>query len=105
MKAGTAQKQILNMLSTATMIRLGLVYSNLMSNLQPNNAKLVRRACGILAEASGLSPEDAARLFEEAGRDLRSAFVMAARGLPRGEAEALLRAHGNSVRRAIDSTG
>jgi N-acetylmuramic acid 6-phosphate etherase len=103
MKAGTAQKLILNMLSTATMIRLGLVYSNLMSNLQPNNAKLVRRACAILAEETGLSSDEAARLFEEAGRDLRIAFVMAATKLPRAEAEAQLRAHGNSVRRAIDS--
>lgn len=103
MKSGTAQKLILNMLSTATMIRLGLVYGNLMSNLQPNNAKLVRRACGILAEETGLSNEAAAQLFEEAGRDLRLAFVMAASRLPRTEAESLLRAHGNSVRRAIDS--
>lgn len=102
MKAGTAQKLILNMLSTATMIRLGLVYGNLMSNLQPNNAKLVRRACAILADEAGMSLEEAARLFEGAGRDLRVAFVMANTRLPRGEAEALLGAHGNSVRRAID---
>jgi N-acetylmuramic acid 6-phosphate etherase len=105
MKAGTAQKLILNMLSTATMIRLGLVYGNLMSNLQPNNAKLVRRACAILAEETGLSSDEAARLFETAGRDLRLAFVMAATKLPRAEAETLLQAHGNSVRRAIDSIG
>ena len=103
MKAGTAQKLILNMLSTATMIRLGLVYGNLMSNLQPNNAKLVRRACAILAEEAGLTDEEAARLFEAAGRDLRIAFVMAATKLSRDDAEALLRAHGNSVRRAVDS--
>lgn len=103
MKSGTAQKLILNMISTATMIRLGLVYGNLMSNLQPNNAKLVRRACAILAEETGLNSDEAARLFEEAGRDLRLAFVMAATKLPRDEAAGLLRAHGNSVRRAIDS--
>jgi N-acetylmuramic acid 6-phosphate etherase len=103
MKAGTAQKLVLNMLSTATMVRLGLVYSNLMSNLQPNNAKLVRRARAILAEETGLGDDEAAQLFEEAGRDLRIAFVMAATKQPRAEAEALLRAHGNSVRRAIDS--
>jgi len=74
-----------------------------MSNLQPNNAKLVRRARAILAEETGLSDGEAAQLFEEAGRDLRIAFVMAATKQPRAEAEALLRAHGNSVRRAIDS--
>jgi len=105
MKAGTAQKLILNMLSTATMIRLGLVYGNLMSNMQPNNAKLVRRACAILAEETGLSNDQAASLFENAGRDLRLAIVMAATKLSRAEAEALLRTHGNSVRRAIDSLG
>ncbi|MEN3335395.1 MAG: N-acetylmuramic acid 6-phosphate etherase [Blastocatellia bacterium] len=103
MKAGTAQKLILNMLSTATMIRLGLVYGNLMANLQPNNAKLVRRACAILAEEMGLSSDAAARLFDEAGRDLRLALVMAATKLPRAAAEALLQTHSNSVRRAIDS--
>jgi N-acetylmuramic acid 6-phosphate etherase len=105
MKAGTAQKLVLNMLSTATMIRLGLVYGNLMSNLQPNNAKLVRRACAIIAEETGLSNEAAAALFEEAGRDLRVAFVMAATKLPPDQAAALLQAHGNSVRRAVDSLG
>jgi len=103
MKAGTAQKLTLNMLSTATMIRLGLVYGNLMANLQPNNAKLVRRACGILAEETGLDLDEAARVFESAGRDLRLALVMARAGLGRADAEALLKAHSQSVRRALDS--
>jgi N-acetylmuramic acid 6-phosphate etherase len=103
MKAGTAQKLTLNMLSTGTMIRLGLVYGNLMANLQSNNAKLVRRACGILVEEAGLDAEAAARVFESAGRDLRLALVIARTGLNRAEAEALLKAHGNSVRRALDS--
>ncbi|HKP87130.1 MAG TPA: N-acetylmuramic acid 6-phosphate etherase [Blastocatellia bacterium] len=102
MKAGTAQKMILNMLSTATMIKTGLVYGNLMSNLQPNNEKLVRRACGILAEQAGLSAQEAERVFESAGRDLRLALLIARTGLDRAEAEALLKAHSNSVRRAID---
>jgi N-acetylmuramic acid 6-phosphate etherase len=103
MKAGTAQKLTLNMLSTATMIRLGLVYGNLMANLQPNNAKLVRRACGILAEETKLDMDEAARVFESAGRDLRLALVMARAGLSRADAQALLKAHGQSVRRALDS--
>jgi len=105
MKAGTAQKMILNMLSTATMIKMGLVYGNLMSNLQPNNEKLVGRARGILAEEARISEEEAARVFELAGRDLRIALLIACRGLSRDEAEALLKAHGNSARRAIDSAG
>ena len=103
MKAGTAQKMTLNMLSTATMIRLGLVYGNLMANLQPNNAKLVRRACAILVEETGLDADQAARVFEAAGRDLRLALVMARAGLNRADAAALLKAHGQSVRRALDS--
>jgi N-acetylmuramic acid 6-phosphate etherase len=102
MKAGTAQKMILNMLSTATMIRLGLVYSNLMSNLRATNEKLVRRACAILAEETGLSADDAARVFEDSGRDLRTALLMARLELSRERAEQLLESHGGSVRRAID---
>jgi N-acetylmuramic acid 6-phosphate etherase len=102
MKAGTAQKMILNMISTATMIRLGLVYGNLMSNLQANNDKLVRRACAILAEESGLGADEASRVFESAGRDLRLALLMARLRLGRSDAEQLLESHGGSVRRALD---
>jgi N-acetylmuramic acid 6-phosphate etherase len=103
MKAGTAQKLVLNMLSTATMIRLGLVYSNLMSNLKATNEKLRRRACAILAEEAALGEPEAARLFHSAGHDLRTALLMARAGVGKEEAEALLKQHGNSVRRAVDS--
>lgn len=103
MKAGTAQKMILNMISTATMIRLGLVYGNLMSNLKASNAKLHLRAKAILAEEVGISNEEAERIFEEAGNDLRLALVMARAGLARREAQSLLESHNNSVRRALDS--
>jgi N-acetylmuramic acid 6-phosphate etherase len=102
MKAGTAQKLVLNMISTATMVRLGLVYSNLMSNLQATNDKLVRRACAILAEEAGISAETAARVFEAAGRDLRIALLMARLELSSDDAEQLLAHHGGSVRRALD---
>lgn len=103
MKAGTAQKMILNMLSTATMIRLGLVYSNLMSNLRATNEKLRRRACAILAEEANISAEDAARVFDAASDDLRVALLMARSGLSRLDALQLLGSHGGSVRRALDS--
>ena len=105
MKAGTAQKMILNMLSTGTMIKLGLVYSNLMSNLRATNEKLRRRACAILAEEAAISAEEATRYFESAGEDLRIALLMARVGVSRLESEQLLEAHGNSVRRALDSMG
>lgn len=103
MKAGTAQKMILNMLSTAAMIRLGFVYKNLMSNLQPNNAKLVGRAIAIISQETGLSPEEARAAFEAAGRDLRIALLMVRAKLGRDQAEKLLISHGGSVRRALAS--
>ena len=105
MKAGTAQKMILNMLSTGTMIKLGLVYSNLMSNLRATNEKLRRRACAILAEEAAISAEEATRYFESAGQDLRIALLMARVGVSRLESEQLLEAHGSSVRRALESMG
>lgn len=103
MKAGTAQKMILNMLSTATMIKLGLVYSNLMSNLRATNEKLRRRARAILSEEAGIGSEEAERVFEAAGEDLRVALLMARSSLSRSDAERLLESHGRSVRRALDS--
>ena len=102
MKAGTAQKMVLNMISTATMIRRGLVYSNLMSNLKATNSKLRGRACAILAEEAGLEPEAAKIAFEEAGDDLRVALVMMRAHLSRDDAESLLNRHGGSVRRALE---
>src|SRR5262245_53110881 len=105
MKAGTAQKLVLNMLSTATMIKLGLVYGNLMSNLQATNAKLIRRAQAIIAEETGVSPEEASRAFEGSGRDLKLALLMTRARLSRDDAERLLREHHGSVRRALDSLG
>lgn len=105
MKAGTAQKIVLNMLSTATMIKLGLVYSNLMSNLRATNEKLRRRARAILADETGISAEEAARVFEAAGEDLRVALLMARSSLSRSDAERLLETHMGSVRRALDSIG
>jgi N-acetylmuramic acid 6-phosphate etherase len=102
MKAGTAQKMILNMLSTATMIKMGLVFSNLMSNLRATNEKLRHRACAILAEEAGISSEEAVRVFEAAGEDLRVALLMARSDLSRDDAQRLLDSHGGSVRSARD---
>ncbi|MBI3653910.1 MAG: N-acetylmuramic acid 6-phosphate etherase [Acidobacteria bacterium] len=103
MKAGTAQKLILNMLSTGTMIRMGWVYSNLMANLKATNEKLRRRARLILADETGLDAEAAARIFAASGNDLRLALVMTRLHLSREEAVAKLAACGGSVRRALDS--
>ncbi len=102
MKAGTAQKMVLNMLSTAAMVRLGKVFSNLMVDLRPLNRKLLRRACRIVSEAAGVSIEEAGRFLERAGGDVKAAIVMAATGCEAPEAEARLARAGGSVRRALE---
>jgi N-acetylmuramic acid 6-phosphate etherase len=102
MKAGTAQKLVLNMLSTATCVRLGYVYGNLMVNVQPKNHKLVDRACRIIAQAAGVTPGRAAELLTESGNSVRTAIVMAAAGVSREEAERRLAACGGRVRQALN---
>jgi N-acetylmuramic acid 6-phosphate etherase len=74
LKSGTAQKLVLNMLSTAVCIRLGYVYGNLMVNVQPKNAKLLERAKRIIAEVTGISYEEAGRKLLEANGDVRAAI-------------------------------
>ncbi len=101
LKAGTATKLVLNMLSTATMIRLGHVYGNLMVNVQPKNAKLLDRARRIIRAAAGVSYEEAARLLEEAGGQVKVAIVMARLGVDRRGAEARLAAAGGRISEAL----
>jgi N-acetylmuramic acid 6-phosphate etherase len=74
MKAGTAQKMVLNMLTTGAFIRMGYVYGNLMVNVQPKNAKLRDRARRIVAQAAGVSYERAGELLTEAGDNVRAAI-------------------------------
>ncbi len=81
LKAGTAQKMVLNMLSTATMIRLGKVYSNLMVDVQPTNAKLVARALRILQEAAAVSPNRAEELLAAADNEVKTALLVALTGM------------------------
>lgn len=90
MKAGTAQKLVLNMLSTATMVRLGRVFSNLMINVQLSNEKLLARGQNILVEVTGASPEMAARALAESGRRLPVALLMLSRGISKADAVDLL---------------
>src|SRR5258707_7017074 len=85
MKAGTAQKLVLNMLSTETFIRLGYVYGNLMVNVQPRNHKLVERARRIVAQAAGVPYDRAAELLDASGGNVRAAVVMARAGVERAE--------------------
>jgi N-acetylmuramic acid 6-phosphate etherase len=101
LKAGTATKLVLNMLSTGTFIRLGYVYGNLMVNVQPRNTKLADRARRIVAHAAGVSAERAAELLAASGNVARTAIVMARAGVEREEAERRLRASGGRITPAI----
>ena len=102
LKAGTAQKMVLNMISTATMIRLGYVTGNRMTNLQPRNLKLRARSLRILRAEAGLDDGAAREALERAGGDLRVALVMSKTGRPRDEAERALEAAGWVVARAVE---
>jgi len=103
MKAGTATKLVLNMLSTATMIRLGYVFDNLMVNVQPTNHKLRDRACRIIAQAGEVSPERARALLDESGGSVRAAIVMARLNVGRAEAERRLTRSGGRVSAALEN--
>jgi N-acetylmuramic acid 6-phosphate etherase len=100
MRAGTATKLVLNMLSTGVMIRLGYVYGNLMVNVQPTNEKLTDRARRIISAIAGVSYDEASRLLEEAGA-VRTAVVMHKRKLSRSEAESELTAAKGQLRIAL----
>jgi N-acetylmuramic acid 6-phosphate etherase len=102
LRAGTATKLVLNMLSTGAMIRLGTVYSNLMVNVQPTNEKLADRAERIVVELTGLPRERAGALFREAG-SIKAAVLMHAHGLRREKAEALLRDAQGHLRHAMEA--
>jgi N-acetylmuramic acid 6-phosphate etherase len=101
MKAGTAQKLVLNMLTTGAFIRLGYVYGNLMVNVQPKNTKLVDRALRIVSKAAGISCERAACLLEEAGQSVRVAILMAKAGIGRADAERRLAAAQGRISKAL----
>jgi N-acetylmuramic acid 6-phosphate etherase len=101
LRAGTATKMVLNMISTAVMVRLGHVYGNLMVNVQPTNAKLEDRARRIIGQAAGVSTERAAELLHAAGRNVRVAIVMGKLGLQREDAETRLARAAGRIREAL----
>jgi len=103
LKAGTAQKMVLNMLSTATMIRLGYVTGNRMTNVQTRNAKLRARALRILQSEAGISEERAGKVLEEAGGDLPLALVMSKTGQPSSEARTALEKSQGVIGKAVES--
>lgn len=101
LKAGTAQKVALNVLSTGVMIRLGFVYRGLMVEMRPSNAKLRERSVRMVAELTGAEPEAARQTLAAAGGVIKLATVMLLNGLDRAEAEAALAAAGGNLRQAL----
>lgn len=104
LRAGTAQKIILNAISTGAMIRLGKTYRNRMVDLRATNAKLRARAERLVSELAG-GEVDAPALLHEAGGSVKAAIVMARRGVDRAAAERLLAAAGGRLATVIDGPG
>ncbi|MFR9216049.1 MAG: N-acetylmuramic acid 6-phosphate etherase [Ruthenibacterium sp.] len=101
MKCGTAEKMVLNMLSTGAMVRLGKVYGNLMVDVMPTNEKLVRRAISIVSTAAGVDEGRARQALEQCGFSVKTAIVMLVRGLDAGEAQQRLQETGGVIAKAI----
>lgn len=102
MKSGTAQKMVLNMLSTATMVRLGKVYGNLMVDMQMTNSKLVRRARGIVMQVTGVDETRADELLRQAEGKAKLAIVIHATGTAAEEAQQRLDAAHGRLRDVIE---
>jgi N-acetylmuramic acid 6-phosphate etherase len=100
MKAGTAQKMVLNLISTGAMTRLGYVYGNLMVNVHPKNIKLIERALGIISNITGENRASAESILKSAGT-VPVAIVMHQAAVNRYQAERALQSTGGNVRRAI----
>ncbi|HYK74116.1 MAG TPA: N-acetylmuramic acid 6-phosphate etherase [Pseudoneobacillus sp.] len=102
MKAGTSQKLVLNMLSTAAMVRLGKVYGNLMVDVQPSNEKLTQRAKDIIAEAANVSIKEAEKALEEYG-STKAAILSLVTGLQGEAVHRLLNQYNGHLKKAIQS--
>jgi len=102
MKAGTAQKMVLNMLSTATMVKLGKTYGNLMVDVQPKNAKLRERAVGIVRDAADATDDEARTALAAADGEVKTAIVALRAGVPTDEARTRLTSAGGVLRVALD---
>jgi N-acetylmuramic acid 6-phosphate etherase len=103
MKSGTAQKMILNTISTGVMVRLGRVYSNLMIDMPATNEKLRSRAVRMVELAAGISRPQAVQAIRDAGGNVKVATVMAKKKMAAEDARALLEAHGGKLREVLES--
>lgn len=104
LKAGTAQKMVLNMLSTGTMILLGKTFGNLMVDVQATNYKLQQRALSIVRQATGLDEEAARTLLEDSGGEVKTAILAARATISPEQARERLAAHGHVLRTALEAT-
>jgi N-acetylmuramic acid 6-phosphate etherase len=104
MKAGTAQKVVLNLISSGIMLRLGRVYRGMMVNMQPTNAKLKRRAEAMVAQIAHCDPSQAARSLEQADGDIKMAVLLAL-GVDRVDANAILTNCDGNLRRVLTEIG
>ncbi|GGA86931.1 N-acetylmuramic acid 6-phosphate etherase 2 [Brucella endophytica] len=105
LKSGTAQKLVLNMLSTASMIRLGKTYENLMVDLSISNEKLHARAIRIIAEATGCASDVAETYLAKAGNNVKMAILMVLTGLDARDAEKALAKSDGFLRKALEAAG
>ncbi len=104
LKAGSAQKMALNSFSSALMVRLNKVYGNLMVDLKPTNAKLVRRALALTLAATGADPDKAAAVLQDCGFHVKVAIVALRKNLNVAQARSALDAAGGSVRQALSGS-
>ena len=105
MKAGTAQKMVLNMISTGAMVRLGYVYGNLMVNMHRSNSKLAERSIRIIQHALRMDKDKAVSALERANYSMPSAIVMDKAKISRAKADRRLKAAKGNVRKAIEQHG
>lgn len=103
LKSGTAQKLILNMLTTASMIRIGKSYQNLMVDVSASNKKLVARASRIVMQATGCTQQEARRVLDLTGNDVKLAILMEITGIGIEEARVALQNAGGFLRKAINA--
>ena len=103
LKSGTAQKLVLNMISTGAMVKFGKVYQNLMVDMQATNVKLVDRACRMVMEATGAGREEAEAVLKQTDHDVKPAILMILSGLDAAAARAKLAAHNGFLRAALEN--
>lgn len=105
LKCGTAQKMILNMISTSVMIKLGKVYGNLMVDVKPTNEKLIERTVSIVVKATDVDEETARKILAESDYSAKMAIVMIKGNFTRSEAERLLEKEGGSITKILRIVG